>query len=225
MDNPKTTGYSKIQTHPDKEEILQRLLGGDSVRNIESWLKQKYPYAKDKQISFMSLQSYRKTYLNLDNKVIKDLQKERKQLVIAKRQEDRLEMVQQTKAYQTGLANYVQDSLIDYNAEMLKMMQEIGDGIEQLKDINATKSSHLNHQAIATYLNQYKGIIEMHHKLIKDQEKRVGNKLESDYETLNKKMSILIDAVKDAFNQTNPDGLFVFLRLVKEKMQAAGIRE
>jgi hypothetical protein len=38
-------------------------------------------------------------------------------------------------------------------------------------------------------------------------------------------MSILIDAVKDAFNQTNPDGLFVFLRLVKEKMQAAGIRE
>jgi hypothetical protein len=60
--------------------------------------------------------------------------------------------------------------------------------------------------------------------MVKDQEKKAGNRLADDYDSLTKKMEIIISSVKEAFNQTNPEALPVFLQLVKEKMQEAGLQ-
>lgn len=220
-----TTGFKKITEHSDKDEIVEKLIAGESTRNIEKWLKQKYPHNKKLQVSYISLQSFRKNHLKLDAEVLKDLQKERRQLQVQKRAEQEQETVQHMRTYQAGLANYVQDSLIDYNQEILMMMEQCRHGIEQLTEMNDNKGSHLNHQALAMYLEKYKGVIEMHHKMIAEQKKADENKLEEDYETLNRKMEILVESVREAFNQTNPEGLFLFVQLVKDRMQEAGIQE
>lgn len=220
----KATGFSKIQNHPDKDEIVEKLIAGVAVRKIDSWLKQKYPHNKKLHVSYMSLQSYRKNYLNIEGTVIKDLQQKRKDLQQAKRLEQQQEEVKSSVVYQQGLNSFVQDSLLDYNAEILKMMEEINDGIDNLKELNQQKSSHLNHQALASYLEKYKAVIEMHHKMVQAQEKKAGDQLEQDYEVLTKKIEVLTDAVKQAFNETNPEGLPVFLQIVKEKMNEAGLQ-
>jgi hypothetical protein len=224
-DNPKPAviGFNKIKDHPDKEQIVERILAGDSVRVIEAWLKQKYPMNKNLQISFISLQSYRKNYLNLEGDVIKELQAQRQQLQVDRKYELQQDTIKQTHAYQAGLNNYVQSSLIDYNAEIMRLMNDIRDGIDKLKEMDQKKGSHLNHQAIAGYLDKYKAVIELHNKMIREQEKKQGAQLSEDYAILEQKLQILIDAVKDAFNQTNPDGLFVFMAIVKDKMRQAGL--
>ena len=33
----------KVLAHPDKEDIIRLLLEGESVKSVESWLKEKYP--------------------------------------------------------------------------------------------------------------------------------------------------------------------------------------
>jgi hypothetical protein len=219
----KVIGFDKIQHHPDKDEIITKLISGEPTRVIEAWLKAKYPNNRHNQVSYLSLQSFRKSHLKIDQAILKDLQKERKQQLIQRKYEQQQEMVQNTRAYQAGLANYVQDSLIDYNAEILQMMDHIREGIDNLRALNSSKSSHLNHQAISAYLEKYKSVIEMHHKMIEKQKKSEGDRLEENYEVLTKKMNILIEAVKETFNETNPEGLFVFISKIKDKMNEAGI--
>ena len=40
---------SKVIRHPDKDELIKMLLNGDSVKQIEAWLKKKYPRSKMKE--------------------------------------------------------------------------------------------------------------------------------------------------------------------------------
>jgi hypothetical protein len=223
MSEVRITGYSKIMSHPDRDEIVEKLIGGDSVRVIEDWLKRKYPTNKSNQISFVSLQSYRKNFLKLENDAIKNLQKERKTLEITKRQEQDQEKVQKLQAYQVGLANYVQNNIIDYNAEILDLMNECKEGMRHLKALNESKGSHLNHIAISAYIARLQDVVQMHSKFISSQEKKDSNKIHEDYEQLNRKMEILVESVREAFNQTNPEGLYLFLDLVKNKLRDAGI--
>lgn len=217
------TGYKKITSHPDKDEIVQKLCAGESTRALEGWLKQKYPHSPKLQISYMSIQMFRKNYLKIDDQAIKDLQKHRRELQIVKKREQEQETIQQSKAYQVGLSNYVQDSIIDYNAEIVRLMEECKDGISQLKELNIKKASHLNHIAISGYLDKYKGVIEMHRKMIESQDKKAGNRLNADYADLQQKLNIMVDCVKQVFNQTEPELLFEFTRLLKDKMTDAGL--
>lgn len=223
MSSDEITGYNKIMAHPDKDEIIEKLTAGISVRQIEAWLKAKYPGTKRHRISFMSLQSFRKNYLKLESDVLKQIQTERQQLAIQKKREIEFENVQRTSGYKIGIANYVQDSLIDYNSEILNIIEDCKEGIRHLKELNENKGSHLNHQAIATYITRLQDMVQLHRKFVSEQEKKADDRLEEDYETLNKKMEILIESVKDAFAQTNPEGLSVFIHLVKERMTGAGL--
>lgn len=220
----KILGYDKIMNHPDKDEIVQRLIGGDSVRLIASWLKNKYPNSSRNQISYISLQSFRKNFLHMEADALKEIQKQRKDMQLQRRQDLQQEAVHKTAAYQVGLANYVQDSIIDYNQEILGLIEDCKDGIRGLKDMNTNKGSHLNHQAITAYIARLQGVVELHHKMVKDQEKKAGSRLADDYDTLSKKLEIIVSSVKEAFNQTNPEALPVFLQLVKEKMLEAGLQ-
>lgn len=223
MSSEDITGYNKIIAHPDKDEIIEKLAAGVSVRQIEAWLKAKYPGNKRCRISFMSLQSFRKNYLKLENDVLKQIQEERRTLALQKKREIEFQNVQKTSGYKVGLANYVQDSLIDYNNEILNIIEDCKEGIKNLKELNEDKGSHLNHQAIATYITRLQDMVQLHRKFIAEQEKKAGDKLEEDYDTLNQKMEILIESVKDAFAQTNPEGLSVFIQLVKDRMTSAGL--
>lgn len=62
--------FSKIEQHPDREFIIEKLRQGVSVRNIESFLKTKYQLAK-RHISYLTLQKYRSRVLKLDKAAIK----------------------------------------------------------------------------------------------------------------------------------------------------------
>ena len=223
LETQKVIGYQKIMSHPDRNEIVLRMSTGDTPRKVELWLKNKYARNKSLQLSFVSLQSYRKNYLNLYGDALKQIQEERKKLQVIKRKEQEQENVQKIETYQVGLANYVQESLIDYNREILGLIEECKEGVRSLKDLNASKGSHLNHQALATYIGRLQDIIQMHSKMVESQEKKQGNQLQEDYVQLNKKMEILVEAVKEAFTQTNPEGLTLFVEIVRNKMTQAGL--
>jgi len=64
----------KIIKHVDKEEIIEQVTNGESVRGIASWLKNKYPNNKSLWLSSVTLQKFRKDKLQLEGKVLKDIQ-------------------------------------------------------------------------------------------------------------------------------------------------------
>jgi len=216
-------GYKKIMDHPDRDEIVQKLAAGDSTRIIEAWLKGKYPDSRKLQISYISLQFFRKNFLKIEADALKAIKEEKIKALVQRRQVVQEENVQKLQSYQIGLANYVQNNIIDYNSEIMGLIEDCKEGIRSLKELNGNKSSHLNHQAIATYINRLQDVMIMHQKFVNDQEKKAGNKMAEDYDILSRKMDILVEAVRESFNQTNPEGLPIFLQIVKEKMIEAGL--
>lgn len=69
--------FNKIFRHPDKDEIIKKLLAGESVKEIESWLAKKYSKRKRLQVSTITLQRFRREHLNLHGEVLEDIKNAR----------------------------------------------------------------------------------------------------------------------------------------------------
>ena len=108
----------KVLNHPDKEEIITALTEGVSVRELEAKLKEKYANNKKLWLSSVTLQAFRKNYLKLDGKVLKDLQETgrvQKQVVEEQHRQHQLE---QSDAYNKKL-NEIVDSKLDVARKIL----------------------------------------------------------------------------------------------------------
>ena len=68
---------SKVLKHPDKEEIIKKLLNGESLKDVERWLSKKYPRKKRLHISYMTLQKFRKENLNIEGEILDEDQKDK----------------------------------------------------------------------------------------------------------------------------------------------------
>ena len=95
-------GSSKVLKHPKKDEIIERLTRGDSVKDIETWLKRTYPRDARKQISFMTLQKFRSAHLNLDGEVLAEVKEERKKLEKERKDKQQTLAVKESVAYQAA---------------------------------------------------------------------------------------------------------------------------
>jgi len=217
--------FRKIFTHPDKDEIISRLISGESTRVVEYWLRNKYPASRLRQISYLTLQRFRKDYLDIEGEALKQLKRERELTRYQHRAEVKLETIQYSEPYKAGLQKYIQESLIDHNSEVKFLLDKCYAGIERLEDLDEKKGSHLNHAAIAGYLDKLKGIMEFHSKMLAEQEKKATNQVEHDYEVLNKKVKILMEVIKDIFQETAPELQPIFVSRVKEKMDQEGLYE
>jgi len=69
---------TRLLNHPDKEEIIQRLLAGVSPNSVYVWLQEKYPTKKDYHLSVSTLSNFRKDYLNLDREATRAIKMEMK---------------------------------------------------------------------------------------------------------------------------------------------------
>lgn len=215
--------FRKIFSHPDKDEVIAMLLSGDSVRQVEGWLKKKYPSSRKNKISFVTLQKFRSEYLDLRADVLKDLKEERSALRVQRREDFKVEQVKESDAYREGLQKYVQESLIDYNSEIKFLLDKCYAGIERLEDLDDLKGSHLNHAAIAGYLDKLKGIYELHYKMVTEQEKKASDQVVEDYEVLSKRVNILKEVIVEVFQETAPELQPIFVTKVRERMEREGI--
>jgi len=122
----------KVSLHPNKEEIIEKLVNGESIREIVKWLDAKYgksPKLHHLKVSLPTLQAFRKEVLKLDGQVLKDLQEQRK------KQDAELEAgvikqaVTSTNAYRDRL-NKIADKHLDVATKIIQLDAVIGDRIE-----------------------------------------------------------------------------------------------
>src|ERR1700686_5284326 len=69
--------YKKILDHPDREEIISKLIIGISPADISEWLKAKYTNVNEKSllISENILKSFQTNYLDFYNDIQQDISK------------------------------------------------------------------------------------------------------------------------------------------------------
>src|SRR5258708_19500747 len=69
--------YKKILEHPDKDEIISKLVIGQPPADINDWLKSKYTNVSESKfvLSEKMLNSFQNTYLDFYNDIQQDISK------------------------------------------------------------------------------------------------------------------------------------------------------
>jgi len=149
----------KILQHPDKEEIIKKLLNGDSLRDVEAWLKSKYPRKKRLQVSYMTLQKFRQENLNIEGEVLDDIKNKRNRIKREETIADVKAALNTSSAYQDKI-NEIADSEIDVTKRLLEMDKLITSRIEYYFNLLEQGGGIREDKVFIEYVNMMKGIMQ-----------------------------------------------------------------
>ena len=214
------TGAS-IRKHPQKDEIDERLLAGESVEAVSNWLKQKNSRNKKLQVNKMTLQAYRKNFLNLDGDVLADLKKERSVIVAEERKRRALEVSHAEPAYQLAKKNYAEGYALqihDTNSRLDEIYTKVTD---RLAIMEGEKVHHLTEKVIVEQFRIMKDILkdafDMEQKIKEDQQTNIS----IDITRLTKEVQLIKVALQETITELCPDIWPTFMDSLREKMEKA----
>jgi len=218
------TGAS-VRKHPNKEEIDERLLAGESVEAVANWLKQKFSKNKKLQVNKMTLQAYRKNFLDLDGDVLADIKKERQAKLAEEKKRRAVEVVHAEPAYQIAKAKYAEGYALQISQTNQRLEECYLKLQEQMAIMEGEKVHHLNAKIIVEQINQMRGILkdafEMEQKLKDDQQTNIN----IDVGQMTRQIQIIKIAVRETITELCPEVWPAFMEKLKDKLQAARIAD
>jgi len=211
--------FGKILRHPDKEELVQRLLEGQSVKEVEAWLRKKYLKSKKYQISYVTLQNFRKEYLKLEGDVLDNIKQAREEAKKSENDRQIVEFVSNTSAYQEKLNEIVSNEL-DTTRKILELEKLISARMEfYFNKISAGENISYD-KMFLDYLNSYRAIIQDWKKYV---EGVADTKIEHNVniQVVNDQILILKNIVFETLQELDPRLIPVFIDKINKKMNIA----
>ena len=219
-----TTGAS-VRKHPSKPDIDERLLAGESVEAVAAWLKQKFSKQKKMQVNKMTLQAYRRNFLNLDGDVLADLKKERQVKLAGEKKRRALEVAHAEPAYQIAKAQYAQNYALQISNTNQRLEECYLKLTEQIATMEGEKVHHLNAKVMVEQIRLMKDILkdafEMEQKLKESQQTNVN----IDITRITREIQVIKAAVRETITELCPEVWSAFMDKLREKLQAARLNE
>jgi hypothetical protein len=207
----------KVLNHPDKEEIIKKLLEGESIRDVEAWIKTKYPKKKRLHVSYMTIQKFRQEHLNIEGDVLEDIKNKRNE----KRREEAVaeakQAINQSSAYQEKI-NQIVDTEIDVTKRLLEMEALIASRIEFYYNLLQDGGGVKEDKVFMEYVSMLKGIMQDWKKYIEGfADKKIDH---------NVNINVAFDQVKvikgviyDVLEEIDPNLINVFINKLDSKMR------
>lgn len=211
----------KVLKHPCKEEIDEKLLAGESVEAVAQWLKQKYSKRPKFQINKMTLQAYRRNYLNVKGEVLADIQKERKERQARERTGRKIEARKASEEYQIAkvrAAEEIELAVADYKSQLEDLLLTTK---ERLEIMQAQKIGHLNEKVIVEQLRLQKELIVQFFEMEKSMRSEQEVNINIDVHKLTAEMKMIKVALREAINEVCPELYSVFMTTLTEKLAQA----
>ena len=208
---------NKVLRHPDKEEIIKMLLNGESVKEVERWIKKKHPRSKRLQISYMTLQKFRAENLNLKGDVLDDIKNRRAEV---QKQDDALEqkmVIEASSAYQEKI-DEIASTELDVTRRLLEMDKLVTSRIEFYYNLLQQGGSIKEDKMFLEYINTLKSLMQDWKKYIEGvADKKIEHNI--NFNVINTQVSILKDSVCEILQDVQPELIPVFLDRVNDKIQ------
>lgn len=118
-----------VLTHPDKDEIITKLVSEISEEDIADWLKAKYNGQKQLIITKKNLSIFKNEYLDIYSTIREDLLKTQFNLAVT--QEDALEEIQGNEAYKKKLLD-IADKELDIKIVIKRLVVSIEHRADQV---------------------------------------------------------------------------------------------
>jgi hypothetical protein len=210
------TSFKKVLNHPDKDKITEMLMGGISVKEVEKWISDKYPNEKSKHITWMTLQAYRRKFLNIYGDALDNIKKTEAANQI--RADLIKEGVKNMTAYKRAVKNIEKD-YVNYKERLLDLdkviWQRIADHIELVKNNEENIKSDV----------QLEKWVNLQIKLLQEYAKLVDGKPDSTHQH-NVNISVMTDyvgsikeAIRDVLSEMSPELIPSFLVKCDERFK------
>jgi hypothetical protein len=209
---------SKIFTHPDKNEISERLLAGESTKSVEKWLRQKYPHHSRKWVSYLTLQTYRTFNLNLRGEVLKEIKQQNRALT-TQRINEKSEVDLKNKSEYIEAKNRIAANILDFNQEILKIHDKVWERIHIMEQ-QAVK--HQNDRVITDLLSQARGLLVDYSNMLKKQEdhKSGGNTINIQLQQqVDQRLGAMKRAIQKTLKEVAPELIPTFLDNLRMELE------
>ena len=206
----------KVLNHPDKEELIKKLLEGESVKGVESWLKDKYPRKKRMHISYMTLQKFRTEHLNLKGEVLDDIKNRRVEVSKEASEAEARMIVKNSSAYRQKIEEIASGEL-DVTRRLLEMDSLVNSRIEYYYNVLQTGGTIKEDKIFLEYINTMKSLMQDWKKYI---EGVADHKIEHNINinVINEQARILRESVMDVLSDLHPELVSKFVSRLNSKL-------
>ncbi len=209
---------NKVLRHPEREEIMERLLKGDSVKSVEKWLKSRHPKTKRLHISYMTLQEFRKEHLRLDGEILQDIKDSRNKLNQKEEEREESALLINSKAYQNKI-NEIVNRELDVTQKMLEMEKLISSRLEfYFNTIHNSESIGVKEEKL------FLELIAAQRETLRDWKKYVEGVADKKIEhnininVVNEQITVLKNVVFEVLNELDPKLIPIFAEKVSSRL-------
>ena len=208
---------SKILNHPDKEEIISKLLDGSSVKEIESWLKKKHPRTRRLHVSYMTLQKFRAENLNLKGDVLDDIKNRRTDVIRESAEAEAKMIIANSTSYKQKIEE-IATSNLDVTKRLLEMDALINSRIEYYFNLLQQGGSIKEDKIFIEYINTMKSIMQDWKKYIEGfADKKVEHNI--NINVVNEYAQVLKGCVIEVLKDLDPELTFKFINLLDNRLR------
>jgi len=207
---------NKVLRHPEKEEIISRLLEGHSVKGVEAWLKKKHPKTKRLHVSSITLQRFRADFLNLEGEALKKIKEMATKKTANKEKIKNMARVAGSNAYQEKLAEIINDK-IDVNRKMLEMEHLISSRIEYYFNV-INSGGNIREERV------FMELITQHREVLRDWKKYVDKVADQTVEhnininVVNEQLTVLKGIILEVLREIEPALIPLFIEKLNSKL-------
>lgn len=209
--------FNKILRHPDKEEIIERLTDGQSLKQVEGWLKKKYAKRKRLQISWVTLQKFRKEHLLLHGEVLEDIKNARAAKKIDENSDMVREMLSKSTHYQDKI-NEIADTELDASRRLLEMDKLVSSRLEYYFNVlQSDQGSIKEDKVFLEYMKEYRAILESWKKFIDGHaDKKIEHNI--NINVVNEQISVLKGVIFEVLREMDPSMVPMFVDKLNQRM-------
>ena len=208
---------SKIINHPDKERIIEKLLSGESVKEIETWLEKKYPRSKRLHVSYMTLQKFRSDNLNIKGDVLEDIKNKKNEIDKKNIELETKMIVQSSNAYKQKI-DEIASSELDVTRRLLEMDRLVNSRIEHYFNLLETGGSIKEDKIFLEYVNTMKSLMQDWKKYIEGfADKKIEHNI--NVNIVNEHARILKETILEILREMDPKLIPTFVEKVNYKMR------
>lgn len=209
---------SRIIQHPDKDEIIAKLLANVSNSDIAEWLSAKYdPIAEKKFIlSEKSISIFQKEYLDFYTIMKDDLIKSKANLTAP---EQLQQEIQGTAGYHRALEKYA-GTEVDVKSMLKKMVVNVEVRVSQMFDmIQEDPQNTKPDRTLIEWFNTMMNIIEKYDAVLNGAPEQINIQNNINIQVVDDRINMVYNIIKEILSNLDYDTSLLFIDRFNEEMK------
>ena len=208
---------NKVLNHPEREDIIKKLVNGESVKEVEKWLKKNHPRTNRLQISYATLQKFRKDHLHIEGDVLDKIKQAKKEQTLESGELETKAIIAASSAYQDKINEIVSNEL-DSNKKLLEMSALITSRMEYYFNSLNDGTNIQKDRMFLDLIGAQRGLVQDWKKYV---EGVADQKIEHNINinVINEQVTVLKSIVFEVLQEMSPELIPIFVEKMNSKLE------